>query len=211
MCGRGEYGQGRDGHGNDDGHDDDRRDDQDDAPLVKPYGSYGYGAYGHGQGYDHGSGGGRGGGYDDDCRVDAKSKNARQAKENWRFSANSKVCWSRLYNLAGSIVVSSIPDSKTEVVGKYIEMGAESGYYGDGSRGGGTDHDSEEQYCEDGNEIRGIECNPEVEGGLVCRYEKQNDCTYTDIIRIALIRIVYIVKVLLILENRIRRQLILHS
>ena len=43
VCGRGEYGRGRDDHGNNDDHDHDRRDDQDDAALVKPYGSYSYG------------------------------------------------------------------------------------------------------------------------------------------------------------------------
>merc|ERR1712077_163527 len=61
---------------------------------------------------------------------DTKSKDVRQAKENWRFSGNKdskfrKICLSRLYNLTGSIVVSNIPDGKTEVVKKHI---IESGY-----------------------------------------------------------------------------------
>merc|ERR1712077_52627 len=47
-----------------------------------------------------------------------------------RFSGNKdskfrKICLSRLYNLTGSIVVSNIPDGKTEVVKKHI---IESGY-----------------------------------------------------------------------------------
>merc|ERR1719499_1414077 len=61
---------------------------------------------------------------------DTKSKDVRQAKENWRFSGNKdskfrKICLSRLYNLTASIVVSNIPDGKTEVVKKHI---IESGY-----------------------------------------------------------------------------------
>merc|ERR1712241_131810 len=61
---------------------------------------------------------------------DSKSKDVRQAKENWRFSGNKdskfrKICLSRLYNLTSSIVVSNIPDGKTEMVKKHI---IESGY-----------------------------------------------------------------------------------
>merc|ERR1719158_1317015 len=61
---------------------------------------------------------------------DTKSKDVRQAKENWRFSGNKdskfrKICLSRLYNLTSSIVVSNIPDGKTEMVKKHI---IESGY-----------------------------------------------------------------------------------
>merc|ERR1719361_3381273 len=63
-------------------------------------------------------------------KEDAKSKDVRQAKENWRFSGNKdskfrKICLSRLYNLTSSIVVSNIPDGKTEMVKKHI---IESGY-----------------------------------------------------------------------------------
>merc|ERR1719499_1805700 len=61
---------------------------------------------------------------------DTKSKDVRQAKENWRFSGNKdskfrKICLSRLYNLTSSIIVSNIPDGKTEVVKKHI---IEAGY-----------------------------------------------------------------------------------
>merc|ERR1711944_238988 len=61
---------------------------------------------------------------------DTKSKDVRQAKENWRFSGNKdskfrKICLSRLYNLTSSIVVSNIPDGKTDMVKKHI---IESGY-----------------------------------------------------------------------------------
>merc|ERR1711881_428763 len=53
-----------------------------------------------------------------------------QSKENWRFSGNKdakfrKICMSRLYNLTSSIIVSNIPDGKTEMVKKHI---IESGY-----------------------------------------------------------------------------------
>merc|ERR1712077_22870 len=61
---------------------------------------------------------------------DAKSKDVRQSKENWRFSGNKdskfrKICMSKLYNLTSSIIVSNIPDGKTEMVKKHI---IESGY-----------------------------------------------------------------------------------
>jgi len=61
---------------------------------------------------------------------DTKSKDVRQAKENWRFSGNKdskfrRICMSRLYNLTSSIIVSNIPDGKTEMVKKHI---IEAGY-----------------------------------------------------------------------------------
>merc|ERR1712242_671582 len=61
---------------------------------------------------------------------DTKSKDVRQSKENWRFSGNKdgkfrRICMSRLYNLTSSIIVSNIPEGKTEVVKKHI---IESGY-----------------------------------------------------------------------------------
>merc|ERR1719411_844636 len=61
---------------------------------------------------------------------DTKSKDVRQSKENWRFSGNKdakyrKICMSKLYNLTSSIIVSNIPDGKTEMVKKHI---IESGY-----------------------------------------------------------------------------------
>merc|ERR1712066_506076 len=61
---------------------------------------------------------------------DTKSKDERQAKENWRFSGNKdskfrRICMSRLYNLTSSIIVSNIPDGKTEMVKKHI---IEAGY-----------------------------------------------------------------------------------
>merc|ERR1711890_127076 len=45
---------------------------------------------------------------------DTKSKDVRQAKENWRFTSNkeskfSKICMSRLRKLSGSVIVSNIP------------------------------------------------------------------------------------------------------
>merc|ERR1719192_1032416 len=63
-------------------------------------------------------------------RDDTKSKDVRQSKENWRFSGNKdakfrKICMSKLYNLTSSIIVSNIPDGKTEMVKKHI---IESGY-----------------------------------------------------------------------------------
>jgi len=61
---------------------------------------------------------------------DTKSKDVRQAKENWRYSGNKdskfrRICMSRLYSLTGSIIVSNIPDGKMEMVKKHI---IESGY-----------------------------------------------------------------------------------
>merc|ERR1719412_435355 len=61
---------------------------------------------------------------------DTKSKDVRQAKENWRFSGSKdskfrKICLSRLRKLSASVIVSNIPDGKMEMVKKHI---IESGY-----------------------------------------------------------------------------------
>merc|ERR1712020_118451 len=61
---------------------------------------------------------------------DTKSKDATQAKQNWRFSANKdskfrRICLSRLRKLTASVIVSNIPDGKMEIVKKHI---IESGY-----------------------------------------------------------------------------------
>jgi len=61
---------------------------------------------------------------------DTKSKDFRQAKENWRFTNNRegkfrKIVCSRLRKLSSSVIVSNVPDGKMEMVKKYI---IESGY-----------------------------------------------------------------------------------
>jgi len=61
---------------------------------------------------------------------DAKSKDVRQAKENWRFTGNKeakfrKICMSRLKKLSSSIIVTNIPEGKSDQVKKHI---IESGY-----------------------------------------------------------------------------------
>jgi len=61
---------------------------------------------------------------------DAKSKDVRQAKENWRFSNNKeakfrKICMSRLRALSSSVIVSNVPEGKSDLLKKYI---IESGY-----------------------------------------------------------------------------------
>merc|ERR1712080_487164 len=61
---------------------------------------------------------------------DTKSKDVRQAKENWRFTSNKegkfrRICMSRLRKLSSSIIVSNIPDGKSDLVKKHI---VESGY-----------------------------------------------------------------------------------
>jgi hypothetical protein len=61
---------------------------------------------------------------------DVKSKDVRQAKENWRFTSNKeskfrKICMSRLRKLSSSIVVSNIPEGKADLLKKHI---IESGY-----------------------------------------------------------------------------------
>merc|ERR1712110_323092 len=80
-------------------------------------------------------------------KEDTKSKDVRQAKENWRFSGNKdskfrKICLSRLYNLTSSIVVSNIPEGKTEVVKKHI---IESGYTVKSIEGSKRPEDKEKQ------------------------------------------------------------------
>merc|ERR1719219_2605974 len=61
---------------------------------------------------------------------DTKSKDVRQAKENWRFTSNKeskfrKICLSRLRKLSSSVIVSNIPEGKIDLVKKFI---IESGY-----------------------------------------------------------------------------------
>jgi hypothetical protein len=61
---------------------------------------------------------------------DVKSKDMRQAKENWRFTSNKeskfrKICMSRLRKLSSSIVVSNVPEGKADLLKKHI---IESGY-----------------------------------------------------------------------------------
>jgi RNA recognition motif-containing protein len=62
---------------------------------------------------------------------DTKSKDFRRAKENWRFSSKDKdgkfrkiVC-SRLKNLSPKLIVSNLPDGKSDALKKYI---IEAGY-----------------------------------------------------------------------------------
>merc|ERR1719361_453626 len=61
---------------------------------------------------------------------DKKSKDFREAKENWRFTNNKeakfrKICMSRLRKLSSSVIVSNVPDGKMDNVKKFI---IESGY-----------------------------------------------------------------------------------
>jgi len=61
---------------------------------------------------------------------DSKSKDVRQAKENWRFSGNKdskfrRICLSRLRNLSNSVSVSNLPEGKSDQLKKFI---IESGY-----------------------------------------------------------------------------------
>merc|ERR1712083_300065 len=54
----------------------------------------------------------------------------RQSKECWRFSGNKdakfrRICLKRLFNLSNSIVVSNLPEDKTDLLKKFI---IESGY-----------------------------------------------------------------------------------
>jgi len=61
---------------------------------------------------------------------DSKSKDVRKSKECWRFSGNKdakfrKICLSRLFNLSNSIVVSNLPEDKSDQLKKFI---IESGY-----------------------------------------------------------------------------------
>jgi len=59
-----------------------------------------------------------------------KSKDVRQAKENWRFSGNKdskfrKICMARLRQLSNSVCVSNLPEGKSDQLKKFI---IESGY-----------------------------------------------------------------------------------
>jgi len=62
---------------------------------------------------------------------DAKSKDVRKAKENWRFTGNKeakfrRICMSRLRGgLSSSVIVSNVPEGKSDLLKKHI---IESGY-----------------------------------------------------------------------------------
>merc|ERR1712025_379925 len=63
-------------------------------------------------------------------KKDDKSKDFREAKENWRFSGNKdnkfrRICLSRLRNLSSSVLVSNLPEGKSDQLKKFI---IESGY-----------------------------------------------------------------------------------
>merc|ERR1712218_351917 len=63
-------------------------------------------------------------------KKDDKSKDFREAKENWRFSGNKegkfrRICLSRLRNLSSSVLVSNLPEGKADQLKKFI---IESGY-----------------------------------------------------------------------------------
>jgi len=63
-------------------------------------------------------------------KEDSKSKDMRQAKESWRFSNNKeakfrRICLKRLRNLSSAIMVSNIPEDKSDQLKKFI---IESGY-----------------------------------------------------------------------------------
>merc|ERR1719192_2778582 len=52
-------------------------------------------------------------------KKDDKSKDFREAKENWRFSGNKegkfrRICLSRLRNLSSSVLVSNLPEGKSD-------------------------------------------------------------------------------------------------
>merc|ERR1712018_266576 len=61
---------------------------------------------------------------------DVKSKDVRQAKENWRFTGNKeskfrKICMARLRQLSNYVIVSNLPEGKSDQLKKFI---IESGY-----------------------------------------------------------------------------------
>merc|ERR1719238_2278321 len=61
---------------------------------------------------------------------DDKSMDVRQAKENWRFTGNKdskfrKICMARLRQLSNSVLVSNLPEGKSDLLKKFI---VESGY-----------------------------------------------------------------------------------
>merc|ERR1719338_70255 len=56
-----------------------------------------------------------------------KSMDVRQAKENWRFSANKdskfrKICMARLRQLSNSVCVSNLPEGKSDLLKKFISL-----------------------------------------------------------------------------------------
>merc|ERR1719242_543796 len=58
---------------------------------------------------------------------DSKSKDVRQAKENWRFSGNKdskfrRICLSRLRNLSNSVSVSNLPEGKSDYTMFLVEL-----------------------------------------------------------------------------------------
>merc|ERR1719266_1275576 len=63
-------------------------------------------------------------------KYDDKSKDVRQAKENWRFNGNKdgkfrKICMARLRKLSNNVIVSNLPEGKSDQLKKFI---IESGY-----------------------------------------------------------------------------------
>merc|ERR1712150_307736 len=59
---------------------------------------------------------------------DDKSMDVRQAKENWRFTGNKdskfrKICMARLRQLSNSVLVSNLPEGKSDLLKKFIESG----------------------------------------------------------------------------------------
>merc|ERR1711872_191197 len=63
-------------------------------------------------------------------KSDSKSKDFRKAKETWRFNGNKdskfrKICCARLRKLSNSVIVSNLPEGKTDQLKKFI---IESGY-----------------------------------------------------------------------------------
>merc|ERR1712098_1046153 len=61
---------------------------------------------------------------------DSKSKDFRKSKETWRFNGNKdskfrKICCARLRKLSNSVIVSNLPEGKTDQLKKFI---IESGY-----------------------------------------------------------------------------------
>merc|ERR1719454_2689863 len=63
-------------------------------------------------------------------KEDDKSKDFREPKKNWRFSGNKegkfrRICLSRLRQLSNSVLVSNLPEGKSDLLKKFI---IESGY-----------------------------------------------------------------------------------
>merc|ERR1712110_570480 len=58
---------------------------------------------------------------------DDKSKDVRQAKENWRFTGNKdskfrKICMARLRQLSNSVLVSNLPEGMSDQLKKFKEV-----------------------------------------------------------------------------------------